>query len=120
MASGTERVVGDLFALSDLRRIGTELVGKLLLLRKVLGQVLHVLTRERLRDGRHQRILAPAFLEIAQLEIEITCAQAGKRWPERIDGIAVGTVAGSARLSLFFDGSGVRERQCRKESKRKR
>ena len=73
---------------------------------EIISQVLHVLIAEVAGHGRHVRILAGTGLEGFQLRLDIGGMLTGELRPDRIDAVAIGTVAGGAHCGFLLPGIG--------------
>ena len=103
VAHRAQHLVGLLAARHHLGAVGDEAVRRLLLLREIVGDRQHVRLRERRGDRIHRRVLAPPFLEVTQLQVDVACVLPRQDRKRPAGGIAAGTVAGDAGLDLVLD-----------------
>jgi hypothetical protein len=73
MAHGAQSFIGFGNAFFDLFRIGDEAFIGQFLSCKIIGQLLHIGFAEPCGHRRHHGVITTAFLEIAQLQIQVAC-----------------------------------------------
>src|SRR5467141_297376 len=84
------------------------------------GEIEQVFPRQRSRHGRHLRIRAAPFLEVAQLKVEVARGLSRQDRKQRHDRVAVRAVAGGAGLGFLAPELDVlAAHHCWKDNQRK-